>query len=486
MNLLSLTPAYLRGEMFTPPIPLSREALPAIDKERENLEEAVFYWINLAKHLPEKEAALFTQQIKILAEETLSFILTLSSNLTHSSTDIHREAAFSLEKLNASARTFYQNGQLHQRKKDEINQNLDRVHEKIQSASVNFDDFVIPSNNNQNLFQDVLNQVEKEHKIEQMITARSLVVAENILSTPINIAVQLGTEAVKKICGSHPTLERGCQKTSEGFTHLIGTISGHIPSGMKDTMTQMAENQEQNHALEAVYNEHVLGIPTGMTEQFLKDLPVAAWTPVTLAFGFTKAGKGLPTLLKMEKTLANPSTKEAKRQVWSNYVASLAHEKTCIERLALQYPSFNLPEGIPKNLNNFFSTCETHRFNVSGLGANKNGSLAGHLMYARTQENILFVIQKSSMHFGLYEKTGSRNILKAKNLNSEEQIASIIDTAIHFAKENRYQKVLLAWDSTVLSLASQLSKHPGANLKLRIGSFPGTDAKSLTLIEIEL
>lgn len=491
MNLQGLTTHYSLAEIFTSQIPHSQEAISAIEEEKANLEKAVSFWMDRAKYLPEKDAALFTQQIKVLAEETLNFILTLSSNLSHCTNDIHLEAKFSLEKLNASAHTFYQNCQLHQRKKDEINLNLDRMDAKIQSTSVPFDDFVIPSNsscsNNQDLFQRVLNQEEKAQKIEQMLTARSLVITGNILSTPINIAAQLGTEAVKKICGSHPTLETGCQNTSEVFSNLMDTVSRHIPSEIKETMSQMAENRKQNHAKEVIYNEQVLGIPASMTEQYLDDLPGAALTLGTMTIGFRKAGKSVSPLLKTEteELLANTVVKEAKKRSWKSYAANLPNEKKCVEQLVLQYPSFNHPEGIPKHLNLFFSACETHQFKTSGLGQNKNGILEGHLIYARTKENILFVIQNHSMYVSLTKKIGGDQIFKSKNLNSEERMKSIIDVVMHFAKENRYKKVLLAWDSTALSLASQLSKRSEAILST--GSFSaGINARPLTLIEISL
>jgi hypothetical protein len=224
-------------------------------------------------------------------------------------------------------------------------------------------------------------------------------------------------EAVRKVCQSHPVLEAGCKKTSEVFSNVIETISEHIPSEFKEKMTQMAENRKQNIEKETAYNEQVLGIPAHMTQQFHADLPGALlMAGVILPFGGPTGGKGLSKLIKREKgfglkevetaklvsrtsetsSISNSIVLEANKP-WRDYAAMLQNEKSWDQTLKSQYPSFSLSEGLPTHINQFFSSCETHPFKNSGLGISKKGSLEGHLLYVRTQDNIFFVIKKKRL-----------------------------------------------------------------------------------------
>jgi hypothetical protein len=83
----------------------------------------------------------------------------------------------------------------------------------------------------------------------------------------------------------------------------------------------------------------------------------------------------------------------------------------------------------------------------------------------------------------LLQKIGSNQIFKSTSLSSAERLESVLDTAIRFAKENKYEKALFAWDSNVHPVASLLTKRSESILGTGLFS-TGVLEKPLNLIEI--
>ena len=187
---------------------------------------------------------------------------------------------------------------------------------------------------------------------------------------------------------------------------------------------------------------------------------------------------------QMHRKAVNRNTFMDKRDINSKtFLLSIKKEKELFRDLKKTTPSFKLPTDFPKNLSQFYSQCEIHSFKKTNLGPNKNGSIEGRLLYKLNEERALFVLEKRKKTISA--KIPDRVLFKSTNLNSQKRTDFLLETAINFAKEKGFKKIVLVWDTNKFPVATTIKSNSKSILSTGTFSQFAQD-ETLSLVEISV
>lgn len=347
---------------------------------------------------------------------------------------------------------------------------------------------------NTNFRESIKNISEREEVIEQMMTARMLSLANQAISVPIEKIMEVGSDAIKATCNSHPIMQKTCSKISDWSSEIGDAIADSIPSSVKESVKatiQHAEiNYQNNLELMKSHNSKNLNISPELTDQFHKDLipAISLFTvPPTLkavkGLGATKVYIKEGTLSSTIKPAIQSSIKE---DIIEKSLGKEILQKTMeIAADTPKFPKIILPSTLPQHLNKFSNCCEAHYFHVTVPREGRNGYVKGWLFYKQQENDILFHICRnigynSEMRKIINWTSWNGSHVEIYGIKSPENIYIMINEALRFSKSLNLKEAYITHNS------KNVDYNKIENL-IGIGSFStGIDRKPFPLIKIKV
>lgn len=468
--------------------------------------------LSRVRHLPPDLRQRYLDEIRTLAKGILTKLSEMK-NGGYSAEEIERTAKVARSQLKEVAEEFLKRNETFNLLEAKNAHTFEKMNANIQNASINFDDFVPPPETEVDGFYAI-----RKANIEQNIALASLVAGTVRVGT--TVAFEIGKfllediDATEEICRLNPTSQT-CKilqtipqvPSSKAIVKsAFKTTCQVVETVAKETgITPLIEQAHQFFSKEPIALSQELksqyGIPAEVSYQYAKD----GFTVGTTLFPLGTVGAALklplgtagirvaekiiteskivnPSIPSLTVTDIIPSSTMKKKLAQSNYAKGLKNEASLIQNMVKQVPNFNLPNGFPSHLNQFFSQCEFFFFKNSKLGE-KKGTLEGHLLYKPVGEGVLFLIKSRATSKAVHEKIGTYDLIKSTGLTSPERLEHIFENAVHFARARRYKNVLFAWDPEKFAFASLISKR--SEEISQVGSLStGLSSKPLTVVEI--